>query len=209
LVIFLTGPSAPIRRFGRIEIQCGKPFHRSLAARVLDELPEFSTRVLEALRQPLEDARVVVSRAAGTVVFPARFQLVAAANPCRRGCASLPTCACAPPERARYLGRLSRPLLDRIALHLEIPALSHADLTGSPAGEPSAAIRARVVAARARQVARFAWTAIHANARMSGRQTRRICTLPPDAARLLGMAVFSERGDVSLDRKTFAFYLLP
>jgi len=155
----------------------------------LDELPEFSTRVLEALRQPLEDARVVVSRSAGTVVFPARFQLVAAANPCRRGCASLPTCACAPPERARYLGRLSRPLLDRIDLHLEIPALSHADLTGSPTGEPSAAIRARVVAARARQVARFAGTAIHANARMSGRQTRRVCPLPPDAARLLGLAV--------------------
>jgi len=155
----------------------------------LDELPEFSTRVLEALRQPLEDARVVVSRAAGTVAFPARFQLVAAANPCRRGCPSLPSCACSPPERVRYLGRLSRPLLDRIDLHLEIPALSHAELTASAAGEPSAAIRARVVAARARQVARFAGTAIHANARMSGRQTRRICTLPPDAARLLGLAV--------------------
>ena len=155
----------------------------------LDELPEFSTRVLEALRQPLEDARVVVSRAAGTVAFPARFQLVAAANPCRRGCPSLPSCACSPPERVRYLGRLSRPLLDRIDLHLEIPALSHAELTASATGEPSAAIRARVVAARARQVARFAGTAIHANARMSGRQTRRICTLPPDAARLLGLAV--------------------
>jgi magnesium chelatase family protein len=155
----------------------------------LDELPEFSTRVLEALRQPLEDARVVVSRAAGTVAFPARFQLVAAANPCRRGCASLPSCACSPPERVRYLGRLSRPLLDRIDLHLEIPALSHAELTTSAVGEPSAAIRARVVAARARQVARFAGTAIHANARMSGRQTRRICTLPADAARLLGLAV--------------------
>jgi len=155
----------------------------------LDELPEFSTRVLEALRQPLEDARVVVSRAAGTVAFPARFQLVAAANPCRRGCPSLPACACSPPERVRYLGRLSRPLLDRIDLHLEIPALSHAELTASAVGEPSAAIRARVVAARARQVARFAGTTIHANARMSGRQTRRICTLPPDAARLLGLAV--------------------
>ena len=155
----------------------------------LDELPEFSTRVLEALRQPLEDARVVVSRAAGTVVFPARFQLVAAANPCRRGCASLPTCACSPPERVRYLGRLSRPLLDRIDLHLEIPALSHAELTAGAAGEPSAAIRARVVAARARQAARFAGTAIHANARMSGRQTRRVCPLPTDAARLLGLAV--------------------
>jgi len=155
----------------------------------LDELPEFSQRVLEALRQPLEDARVVVSRSAGTASFPARFQLVAAANPCRRGCASLPTCACSPFERARYLARLSRPLLDRIDLHLEIPTLPYAQLTDSAAGEPSAVIRVRVLAARARQAARFAGTATHVNARMSGRQTRRHCPLPPDAARLLGLAL--------------------
>jgi magnesium chelatase family protein len=155
----------------------------------LDELPEFSQRVLEALRQPLEDARVVVSRAAGTASFPARFQLVAAANPCRRGCPTLPACACSPAERARYLGRLSRPLLDRIDLHLDIPTLPHADLTDSTTGEASAVIRARVLAARAHQTARFAGTATHVNARMSGRQTRRFCPLPPDAARLLGLAV--------------------
>jgi len=155
----------------------------------MDELPEFSQRVLEALRQPLEDARVVVSRAAGTASFPARFQLVAAANPCRRGCATLPACACSPAERARYLARLSRPLLDRIDLHLEIPTLPQPELTGVAAGEPSAAIRTRVVAARARQAARFVGTATHVNARMSGRQTRRFCPLPPEAARLLGLAV--------------------
>jgi magnesium chelatase family protein len=155
----------------------------------LDELPEFSTRVLEALRQPLEDACVVVSRASGTAAFPARFQLVAAANPCRRGCPSLPTCACSPPERARYLGRLSRPLLDRIDLHLEIPTLPTAELMGGNAGEISAAIRDRVLAARARQMARFAGTATYANSRMNGRQTRRFCALPPEAARLLGLAV--------------------
>jgi magnesium chelatase family protein len=155
----------------------------------LDELPEFSTRVLEALRQPLEDACVVVSRASGTAAFPARFQLVAAANPCRRGCPSLPTCACSPPERARYLGRLSRPLLDRIDLHLEIPTLPTAELIGGNAGEISAAIRDRVLAARARQMARFAGTATYANSRMNGRQTRRFCALPPEAARLLGLAV--------------------
>jgi magnesium chelatase family protein len=155
----------------------------------LDELPEFSQRVLEALRQPLEDARVVVSRSAGTTSFPARFQLVAAANPCRRGCASLPACACSPPERARYLGRLSRPLLDRIDLHLEIPSLPHAELIDSTLGEPSADIRARVLAARARQAARFAGTSTHVNSRMSGRQTRRFCPLPADASRLLGLAV--------------------
>ena len=155
----------------------------------LDELPEFSQRVLEALRQPLEDARVVVSRAAGTASFPARFQLVAAANPCRRGCASIPTCACSPAERARYLARLSRPLLDRIDLHLEIPNLAYAQLTDVAVGEPSAVIRARVLTARARQATRFAGTATLVNARMSGRQTRRHCALPPDAARLLGLAL--------------------
>jgi len=155
----------------------------------LDELPEFSSRVLEALRQPLEDARVLVARAAGTASFPARFQLVAAANPCRRGCASLATCACSPAERARYLARLSRPLLDRIDLHLDIPPLPYAQLADVPAGEPSAVIRTRVLAARARQAARFAGTATHVNARMSGRQTRRHCQLPPEGARLLGLAL--------------------
>jgi magnesium chelatase family protein len=155
----------------------------------LDELPEFSARVLEALRQPLEDARVLVARAAGTASFPARFQLVAAANPCRRGCVSLAACACSPVERARYLARLSRPLLDRIDLHLDIPPLPYAQLADVPAGEPSAAIRERVLAARARQAARFAGTATHVNARMSGRQTRRHCALPPEGARLLGLAV--------------------
>ena len=155
----------------------------------LDELPEFSQRVLEALRQPLEDGRVVVSRAAGTASFPARFQLVAAANPCRRGCSALPTCTCSPAERARYLARLSRPLLDRIDLHLDIPTLPYAQLTDAPAGEPSETIRARVLTTRARQATRFGDTGTHVNARMSGRQTRRHCPLPPDASRLLGLAI--------------------
>jgi magnesium chelatase family protein len=155
----------------------------------LDELPEFSARVLEALRQPLEDARVLVARAAGTASFPARFQLVAAANPCRRGCVSLATCACSPAERARYLARLSRPLLDRIDLHLDIPPLPYSQLSDAPAGEPSAVVRTRVLAARARQAARFAGTTTRVNARMSGRQTRRHCSLPPEGARLLGLAV--------------------
>ena len=155
----------------------------------LDELPEFSQRVLEALRQPLEDGRVVVARAAGTASFPARFQLVAAANPCRRGCAGLSTCTCSPAERARYLARLSRPLLDRIDLHLDIPTLPYAQLTDTPAGEPSATVRDRVLSARARQAARFAGSSTHVNARMTGRQTRRHCVLPADGARLLGLAL--------------------
>ncbi|HKW93196.1 MAG TPA: YifB family Mg chelatase-like AAA ATPase [Methylomirabilota bacterium] len=155
----------------------------------MDELPEFSPRVLEALRQPLEDARVMVSRAAGSACFPARFQLVAAANPCRRGCPSLAACTCSPAERTRYLARLSRPLLDRIDLHLEIPTLSYAQLSDAAVGEPSATIRTRVVATRRVQAARFSGTATHVNARMSGRQTRRFCALHPDVARLLGLAV--------------------
>jgi magnesium chelatase family protein len=99
----------------------------------LDELPEFSMRVLEALCRPLEDARVVVSRSAGTVVFPARFQLSPRPIPAAAAAPRWPTCVCAPPERARYLGRLSRPLLDRIDLHLEIPALERSRHQRPPA----------------------------------------------------------------------------
>jgi magnesium chelatase family protein len=155
----------------------------------LDELPEFSQRVLEALRQPLEDGHVVVSRTAGSAAFPARFQLVGAANPCRRGCASFHTCVCSPAERAHYLSRLSRPLLDRIDLHLEIPAVPYAQLASSSAGESSSAIRERVIAARARQGERFAGTDVRVNARMSGRQARRWCAVPADGAKLLALAV--------------------
>ena len=121
----------------------------------LDELPEFQQHVLESLRQPLEDGRVSIARASGVSDFPARFQLVAAANPCRRGCASLDLCLCTPAERARYLGRLSRPLLDRIDLHVELPALAPADFQTPAAGVTTDAIRARVSAARQRQRARF------------------------------------------------------
>ena len=155
----------------------------------LDELPEFSQRVLEALRQPLEEGEVVVSRTAGSAAFPARFQLVGAANPCRRGCASFRTCICSPAERAHYLSRLSRPLLDRIDLHLEIPAVPYAQLASMGGGESSPAIRERVVAARAWQSERFAKTDVRVNARMSGRQARRWCGVPTEGARLLALAV--------------------
>src|SRR5689334_2212566 len=121
----------------------------------LDELPEFQQHVLESLRQPLEEGRVSIARASGISDFPARFQLVAAANPCRRGCASLDLCLCTPAERARYLGRLSRPLLDRIDLHVELPALTPADFLTAAAGDATEAIRARVARARQRQRARF------------------------------------------------------
>ena len=155
----------------------------------LDELPEFSQRALESLRQPLEDGVITVTRAAGSAAFPARFQLVGAANPCRRGCRSVETCGCTPAERERYLGRLSEPLLDRIDLHVELTAVSYAELDTDAPAESSAAILRRVLAARARQTARFAGTGVRVNARMSGRQARHFCRVPPDASRLLGRAV--------------------
>jgi magnesium chelatase family protein len=154
----------------------------------MDELPEFSPRVLEGLRQPMEEGQVTVARAAGSATFPARFQLVAAANPCRRGCVSLARCVCSPAEREHYLGRISGPVLDRIDLHLELPAVSFAELRADGAGEPSASIRARVHAARLRQAARFAGTPTRLNAAMTVRQQRRHCAVPADAAQLLALA---------------------
>jgi magnesium chelatase family protein len=155
----------------------------------LDELPEFSQRALEALRQPLEDGSVVLSRAAGSTAFPARFQLVGAANPCRRGCPTLEACVCTPGERQHYLSRLSRPLLDRIDLHLDVPPVRYSELAGGAQGEPSSAIRARVLKARARQTERFAGTEIRANAQMAGREVRRFCPIPADGKALLALAM--------------------
>jgi magnesium chelatase family protein len=155
----------------------------------LDELPEFQQHVLESLRQPLEDARVTIARARGVGDFPARFQLVAAANPCRRGCPSLDHCLCTPSERNRYLGRLSRPLLDRIDLQVELPALGAGEFQGAAPGDGSATIRARVGAARERQRARLRDAGISLNAEMTPRQLRRLCPVGSDAARLLGSAM--------------------
>jgi magnesium chelatase family protein len=154
----------------------------------LDELPEFPQHVLESLRQPLEDGRVTIARASGVGDFPARFQLVGAANPCRRGCPSLDLCVCTPAERSRYLGRLSRPLLDRIDLHVELPALSHGELS-VPSGEASVVVRRRVEAARDRQRARLRGLRLRVNAELSGRQIARFCAIPRDAEQLLAAAM--------------------
>ena len=154
----------------------------------LDELPEFPQHVLESLRQPIEDGRVAIARASGIGDFPARFQLVAAANPCRRGCPSLDHCLCTPAERGRYLGRLSRPLRDRIDLHVELPSVGNADLA-APAGDSTATIRRRVEQARGLQRQRFRTAGIRVNAEMTGRQVRRHCVPPPEAERLLAAAM--------------------
>jgi magnesium chelatase family protein len=155
----------------------------------LDEVAEFQANVLESLRQPLEDGRVTIARVGGVGRFPARIQLVAAANPCRRGCPALEHCVCTPAERQRYLGKLSRPLLDRIDLQVELPSLPSATLRSDAAEEPSAAVRARVIAARERQEKRFAALRIRTNAEMSARLVRRLCPLPADAERVLTAAI--------------------
>ncbi|MDT3672536.1 MAG: YifB family Mg chelatase-like AAA ATPase [Aromatoleum sp.] len=117
----------------------------------LDELPEFDRRVLEALREPLETGTVTVSRARRRAEFPARFQLVAAMNPCPCGHAGSARCRCTPDQIARYRGKLSGPLLDRMDLVIEVPLLDHAEMLAQPAGEPSAAVRERVERARTAQ----------------------------------------------------------
>jgi site-specific DNA recombinase len=155
----------------------------------LDELPEFQQHVLESLRQPLEDGRVTIARARGVGHFPARFQLVAAANPCRRGCPSLERCVCTPVERDRYLGRLSRPLLDRVDLHVELPALEPSDLQGPPCCELSAVIRQRVTTARDRARDRLRPVGLRVNAEMAPAHVRRFCAIPPDAGRLIASAM--------------------
>jgi magnesium chelatase family protein len=155
----------------------------------LDELPEFHQHVLESLRQPLEDGCVTIARVNGVGNFPGRFQLVAAANPCRRGCPDLDRCLCTPAERGRYLGRLSRPLLDRIDLHVELPSVDPAHIQDAVPGEGSSAIRARVLHARSRQRERLRGSTLGVNAEMTPRQLRRLCPIPPDGERLLASAM--------------------
>ncbi len=122
----------------------------------LDELPEFPRTALEALREPLENGRILISRAARHAEFPARFQLVAAMNPCPCGHLGSPlqACRCTPDAVARYQGRISGPLLDRIDLRVEVPAASPQTLAAAPDGEPSAVIATRVRAARERALLR-------------------------------------------------------
>ncbi|HQR16966.1 MAG TPA: YifB family Mg chelatase-like AAA ATPase [Gemmatimonadales bacterium] len=158
----------------------------------LDELPEFRTNVLEVLRQPLEDGAVTLARAAITLSYPARFMLAAAMNPCPCGYLGDPThrCHCTPMHVERYLSRLSGPLLDRIDIHLEVPAVAYRDLASQAPEESSAAVRERVERARRRQRERFAGIAgLHANAHMTAREIRRFCRLTEPVELLLRQAV--------------------
>jgi len=155
----------------------------------LDELPEFKRSVLETLRQPLEEGRVTISRAAGTMTFPAQFMLVAAMNPSPDG--KMPgESKCSPREIQNYLGRISGPLLDRIDLHIEVPAVKFREITAERTGETSAQIRERVVAARRRQQERFQGRkSITCNARMGSKELKQHCALDEPTLELLKMAM--------------------
>ena len=157
----------------------------------LDELPEFKRSALEVLRQPLEDGDVTISRSAGKITLPCAFMLVAAMNPCPCGYLGDPKheCRCSPTQIQRYRSRISGPLLDRVDIHIEAPALSLSELRSEKAGESSAAIRRRVDAARARQHARFSGTKTGANARMSHAQIRNHCALDSALGDLLQRAM--------------------
>jgi magnesium chelatase family protein len=155
----------------------------------LDELPEFAPHALDTLRQPLEDGVVTVARVGGAVRLPAEVQLVGAMNPCRRGCRSLDACACPTGERARYVGRLSAPLLDRIDLHVDVGPEPPAMPLPGDAPPESEGIQRRVARARERQRARFSRGPLRVNARMTPRQLARHCPVPPTGRELLARAV--------------------
>jgi magnesium chelatase family protein len=158
----------------------------------LDELPEFPRNVLEVMRQPLEDHSVTIARASLSLSFPARFMLAAAMNPCPCGYFNDKSreCKCTLPMIQRYLAKISRPLLDRIDIHIEVPAVQYKELRGRAAAEGSAEIRGRVLAARELQRDRFRahGEKIYANAQMTTRQIRNHCELGPDSERLLERA---------------------
>lgn len=163
----------------------------------LDEFPEFSRASLEALRQPLEDGIANISRASGSVKFPAQFMLVAAANPCPCGFLGDPKkeCRCTPRQILNYQSRLSGPLLDRIDLHINVPAVAVEKLlparveASTRSGEKSTAIRKRVIQARKRQTTRFADLKIHTNANMKNKHIKKFCPLTKSAFLLLKQAM--------------------
>ncbi len=158
----------------------------------LDELPEFKKNVLEVLRQPMEDGRVSIARAAFSLTFPAKFMLVAAMNPCPCGYYGDPThsCSCTIPQIQKYRSRISGPLLDRIDIHVDVPAVKFKELSSDRSGEPSAVVRERVQRAREVQLKRFAKEkGIFSNAHMESAQIRKYCQIDEQGKQLLSMAI--------------------
>jgi magnesium chelatase family protein len=177
-----------------------RPGEISLAHRgvlFLDEFPEFGTRVLEVMRQPLEDKVVTISRARGSLTFSANFQLIAAMNPCPCGWYGDPQkpCTCAPAVVTKYQKRISGPLLDRIDIHIEVPRVDYDKLSGQRMGEPSDAIRKRVQAARNIQLGRFGVggpdgaSPVVCNADMRVAEVRQFCQLQPEGQSLMRSAM--------------------
>ncbi len=159
----------------------------------MDELPEFHRDVLEALREPLEECRVVISRASGTMTFPANFMLIAAMNPCPCGFYGdrKRECRCSPNMILKYRNKISGPLLDRIDIHVEVPAVQYQQMAGEATGETSEAVRQRVEAAREIQRTRFAGAngRVPTNARMAPRDLKTHCPLDDECQNLLKMAM--------------------
>lgn len=157
----------------------------------LDELPEFKRNALEALRQPLEDGTVTISRAQMTVTYPARFMLVAAMNPCPCGYLTDPTrsCRCTPQQIRTYRAKISGPLLDRIDIHIEVPSVKYRELSAQTTGEPSASIRERITRSRGIQRDRFEPAPVTCNAQMTNRHIRQFCPIDDDSHRLMEMAI--------------------
>ncbi len=153
----------------------------------LDELPEFSPQVLDSMRSPLEDNVITIARATGSVTYPCNIMLVCAMNPCKCGYLGHPTkqCTCSPGEIQRYRHRISGPLLDRIDLHIEVPAVSYEELSTKAPGEPSATIRKRVIAARKLQLERYREEGISKNADLTSPLVKKYCPLSPEAEQLL------------------------
>lgn len=167
--------------------QPGELSHAHNGVLFLDELPEFSRVALEAMRQPIEDGSITISRAAGAVTYPCSIMLVCAMNPCPCGYYGHPTreCTCPPGAVKRYISRVSGPLLDRIDIHIEVPPVNFADLSDKSEGEHSSEIKKRVDAARDIQRRRFEGTQITCNAKMSAELVRRYCVMTPNAETML------------------------
>ncbi|MBI4374289.1 MAG: YifB family Mg chelatase-like AAA ATPase, partial [Deltaproteobacteria bacterium] len=157
----------------------------------LDELTEFKKNVLEILRQPLESGKMTIARAWTSVTFPARFMLVASMNPCRCGYlgSRRKPCSCSPEQVDRYRARISGPLLDRIDLQIEVPAVEYKEMAGSALSESSSVIRKRVIEVRCVQKGRFKGLNIYCNAQMRGRTLQKYCAADPEGERILEKAV--------------------
>ncbi|MBL7075249.1 YifB family Mg chelatase-like AAA ATPase [candidate division KSB1 bacterium] len=157
----------------------------------LDELSEFKKNVLEVMRQPMEDGWVSIARAAISLTYPANFMLSAAMNPCPCGFLTDPNneCSCTPPQIQKYMSRISGPLLDRIDIHIEVPAVRYKDMSSKQAGERSEVIRQRVIQARKGQLKRFAQTGKFSNADMESKDIRKYCPIDEEGEELLKMAI--------------------